>query len=340
MDKIVSKTTQNPLVSVVITTHNRCGLLKEAIESVREQIYPSWELIIVDDASRDETISFLQTVHDANITKIHLDKNIGSSRARNVGLKRVRGKFVLFLDDDDLLPEDALAVHVKNLQKYRSVIASIGSRVRFHASGGRQLIRLIRKVTSRNIFWDVLFGWIAYTGQCFFSTEILRNINGWADEYTVGEGEDQELLLRLSRQGLILLIPDEVLLSRVHDGHLRRRDFQKLESQWMSWVRVRAVRQLSGKDYKRGSRYLEARNCFKLACRYYEEGDAGKAFLFYFRTLQLAPSIIYSPLIRRSVLSPMIKCLGQQTGLVRHKLVPSDRAIQEKSAISSVKYVD
>ena len=328
------------LVSVVIPTHNRCHFLKEAIESVRKQTYPSWELIIVDDASRDETGSFLKKVSDTRITKIHLEQNVGLSRARNAGLGRVRGELVHFLDDDDLLPKDALAIHMRNFQRYPSAVASIGSRIRFDGNGGRQFLQVTRRITPRNIFWDVLFGWIVYSGQCFFSTEILRKIGGWADEYTVGEGEDQELLLRLSRQGPILLIPDAVLLSRAHDGHLRQRGFQELERQRMNRVRVQAVKRLSGKDYERGRRYLEARNCFKRASQYYEKGNSRKAFLFYSKILQLAPDIIQSPLIRRSVVSPLIKCLGQQAGLLRRKFVPNDRAAEDKNTFSSVKYVD
>ena len=338
----MNKKNEAPMVSVVIPTFNRCGFLKEAIESVMKQTYPSWELIIVDDASTDNTRSFLQDIEDVRITKIYLDKNMGLSRARNVGLNQARGEFIHFLDDDDLLPKGALAAHIKNFRKYPKAVASIGSRVRFDGSGGRKLLQFTRKIVLRNIFWDVLFGWIAYSGQCFFLTEILRSIKGWADEYTVGEGEDQELLLRLSRQGPILLISDTVLLSRSHPGHLRQRGFEESEKQRMNRVRREAVTQMSGREYEKGKRYLKARNCFTLASKYYERGDTRKAFFFYSNVLRLAPSIISSPLIRRSVLSPMIKCAAANIGFFKREFQSKQRSLkQENSAVPvNVKYVN
>jgi glycosyltransferase involved in cell wall biosynthesis len=93
------------LVTAIITTHNRLGLLKRAIESVYAQTYKNMELIVVDDASTDGTDDYCRTLP---LRYIHIPKmeSKGGNHARNLGIKAAKGEYVAFLDDDDYwLPE-------------------------------------------------------------------------------------------------------------------------------------------------------------------------------------------------------------------------------------------
>jgi glycosyltransferase involved in cell wall biosynthesis len=92
-----------PLVSVYIPTHNRCALLKRAVKSVFAQSYGNIELLIVDDASHDDTQRFLQALtHKSIDIKIFRQETAqGACVARNIALKHARGEFVAGLDDDD-----------------------------------------------------------------------------------------------------------------------------------------------------------------------------------------------------------------------------------------------
>jgi len=93
-----------PLVSVIIPTFNRGGIVAEAIDSVLSQAYRQVELLVVDDGSSDTTDAVLRGYSD----RIHIirQKNKGVSAARNSGIRRSRGPFIAFLDSDDLwLPE-------------------------------------------------------------------------------------------------------------------------------------------------------------------------------------------------------------------------------------------
>ena len=77
----------SPLISVVVTTHNREQLLMECIASVRDQSYPNWELLIVDDASSDGTWAWLQTVQDQRTRILRLSQHGQKAVARNAGLR-------------------------------------------------------------------------------------------------------------------------------------------------------------------------------------------------------------------------------------------------------------
>ena len=98
-----------PAVSVVIATRNRRGLLSEAIATVVDQTLSDWELIVVDDASEDDTAELLASIDDSRVRSLRQPAHGERSKARNLGLAEARGEFVMFLDDDDLLRPAALA---------------------------------------------------------------------------------------------------------------------------------------------------------------------------------------------------------------------------------------
>lgn len=98
------------LVTAIITTHNRLELLKQAVESVKNQSYPNIELIIVDDHSTDGTDEYCKqlSISTHNITYIYIprEQSKGGNYARNLGIKNSHGVYIAFLDDDDIwLPE-------------------------------------------------------------------------------------------------------------------------------------------------------------------------------------------------------------------------------------------
>lgn len=88
-------------ISVIIPTHNRSSLLKRAIKSVLQQDYENIELLVIDDASTDDTETVVQSFNDDRIIFFKNEKNMGSNFSRNFGLRNANGDFIAFLDDDD-----------------------------------------------------------------------------------------------------------------------------------------------------------------------------------------------------------------------------------------------
>lgn len=94
--------TSGSLISVIIPTYNRAHLISRAIESVINQTYTNWELLVVDDASTDNTEEVVNRyVSDSRIKYIKAKKNGGNAVARNVGVKSAKGDFIAFVDSDD-----------------------------------------------------------------------------------------------------------------------------------------------------------------------------------------------------------------------------------------------
>lgn len=97
----------NGLVSVIMPSYNTAKYIAESIESVMNQTYPDWELIIVDDCSTDDTDSVVASyLSDTRIRYLKNEKNSGAAISRNYALREAKGKWIAFLDSDDVwLPE-------------------------------------------------------------------------------------------------------------------------------------------------------------------------------------------------------------------------------------------
>ena len=100
------KTENNPTVSVIIPTYNRERLIARSVKSVLNQTYRDFEIIIVDDASTDNTEEVISSFNDERIRYLRHDKNRGEAAARNTGIKLARGEYIASQDsDDEWLPE-------------------------------------------------------------------------------------------------------------------------------------------------------------------------------------------------------------------------------------------
>lgn len=107
-----------PLISIILPTYNRAHLIGETIQSVIDQTYKNWELIIVDDGSTDNTFNIIKTFEDLRI-QYHNIKHSGlHSVARNHGIEKALGNYVAFLDSDDLWRVDKLNFQINLFNDY------------------------------------------------------------------------------------------------------------------------------------------------------------------------------------------------------------------------------
>ncbi|HEX2527420.1 MAG TPA: glycosyltransferase family 2 protein [Geminicoccus sp.] len=93
---------QPPAVSIVIPTFNSAAYVVDCLESVLAQSFSNFEAIVIDDGSDDETVSVVKAFSDPRIKLIELPENIGPAGSRNAGIHRASGRFLAFLDSDDV----------------------------------------------------------------------------------------------------------------------------------------------------------------------------------------------------------------------------------------------
>jgi teichuronic acid biosynthesis glycosyltransferase TuaG len=90
------------LVSVITPSFNSARFIEECIDSVLAQTYNNWELIIVDDCSSDSSCKLIKKYNDKRIILIKLEINVGAAEARNIAIRKAKGRYIAFLDSDDL----------------------------------------------------------------------------------------------------------------------------------------------------------------------------------------------------------------------------------------------
>lgn len=112
-------TRMNALVSIITPTYNSTKYIRETIKSVQDQTYQNWEMIIVDDCSTDNTVQIIKEIQkpDSRIQLILSSVNSGPAISRNKGIEKAKGKYMTFLDADDIWFHDFIQTSIDTIQK-------------------------------------------------------------------------------------------------------------------------------------------------------------------------------------------------------------------------------
>lgn len=113
--------TAQPEISVIMPTYNRAGIITQAIDSIVNQTFQNWELIIVDDGSTDDTGKIVEAIKDPRIRYLK-QTNQGPAAARNYGISKAAGKWICYLDSDDELLPECLETMLKWLNKHPQAV--------------------------------------------------------------------------------------------------------------------------------------------------------------------------------------------------------------------------
>ena len=128
-----------PLVSIITPCYNAAPFISQAIESVLAQSFGDWEMIIVDDCSSDDSLSIIQKYAriDSRIRYLRTDKPSGSpTLPRNMGIKEAKGRYIAFLDSDDIWLPNKLSDQLKVFEK--SEVAIVFSNYEKVSLGGER----------------------------------------------------------------------------------------------------------------------------------------------------------------------------------------------------------
>ena len=105
------------LVSIIMPSYNTASFIEETIQSVLNQTYTNWELIIVDDCSTDNTNEVVDTIKDCRIHYLKNEKNSGAAISRNKALREAKGQWIAYLDSDDLWMPEKLEKQIKFMEE-------------------------------------------------------------------------------------------------------------------------------------------------------------------------------------------------------------------------------
>ena len=209
-----------PLVSVVVPTRDRAALLGETLASVRAQTLADWECIVVDDGSTDGTDELVRRLaeRDPRVRYVRREIPRNAAAARNQGASLARGRYLGFLDSDDLFEPDKLAWQCAALEARPDAVLVYGETFQFQdgdpSRGGLYLGHVPWRPCG-----DAREGLLVRSAiyAPLVRTEAFRRAGGF-DE-TLVSAEDWDMWLTLAREGAVLHEPRVALRYRLHPGN-------------------------------------------------------------------------------------------------------------------------
>lgn len=130
-----------PIVSIIIPVYNSEKFIKETIESILSQNFKDFEIIIIDDASKDESLKIIENISkkDKRIRVLKIKTNKGKAGAINVGFKHTKGRYITFLDADDIFYQERLKKQVEFLDAHPKIDMIYGNMMTFWKDGKEKI---------------------------------------------------------------------------------------------------------------------------------------------------------------------------------------------------------
>ena len=211
-------------VSVVIVTHNREKLLISAVDSVLRQKFTDFELIIIDDASTDNTENVVKKyLSDSRVKYVKIPKASSISQVRNSAWPYVNGEYVAVLDSDDIWCDDSkLGKQFEFLESHPEVVL-IGSGAILINDEGQELNKVIKPMSDAEIKKDFLIKNPFFHSSVMYRFQEVKNLGGY-DE-SIRYGEDLDLWLRLGKDKELYNFPEAMIKYRVHKDNEASKHF-------------------------------------------------------------------------------------------------------------------
>src|SRR5258708_6930372 len=164
---------ESSLVSVIVRTYNRAHLIAETVQSVIDQTYKTWELIVVDDGSTDNTKRLISDFNDGRIKYYSIEQSGVIGKVRNAGINYSKGEYIAFLDSDDLWLPKKLEFQLSLLNKYSQASFVFGHGEQF--GNNATPTPIVESFFVGNVFLPFLLEerFIFYVPTLLFKKEIL-----------------------------------------------------------------------------------------------------------------------------------------------------------------------
>ncbi|HEX6915556.1 MAG TPA: glycosyltransferase family 2 protein [Chitinophagaceae bacterium] len=233
----IAEGASTPLVSVITALYNSGQYINEAIDSVLEQTYPNWEMLIVDDGSTDESAEIVaaRAAADSRIRFFQLPKNHGMPfAARNLATANAAGKYIAFLDSDDMWMPEKLEKQVAFMERNDYPISFTGYNKQYEGNAGRKkFIAAKSVVTYRDLLKTNHIGCLT----AMYNAEKTGKLEQHPHKY-----EDYIMWLQVLKKGYKAYGLNEALaVYRVHSGSIST---NKLRMALINWKIYRNIMKL------------------------------------------------------------------------------------------------
>lgn len=210
----------NPVVSVIMPVFDCVNYIEEAVNSILNQTFTDFELIIIDDGSTDGTTSILGQLEDDRIKIILKKDNEGVSKATNDGFRLAQGKYIARMDGDDIALKERFEKQVKVLENNPNVFICSGL---VQYLGGSNVI-IPYKEKHQEIITELLISCSICMGATMFRK---KELSGYFYDENKNNGEDYDFWTKVAWLGEMYTVQEVLLLYRVHDNQASKKHKQQ-----------------------------------------------------------------------------------------------------------------
>jgi glycosyltransferase involved in cell wall biosynthesis len=202
----------NSLLSVLMTSYNREQYIAEAIESVLASTYANFELIIVDDRSKDRTVEIARSYaqNDERITVYVNEQNLGDYRNRNKAASYAKGEFMMYVDSDDKILVDGFERCIAAMNQFPQA----GFGMQYHETGKKPFLLSSKLAIQQHFFKQpcLMIG----PGGTILRRSFFEKIGRYPEKY--GPANDMYFNLKAAAAGPMLMLPFVFNYYRIHEG--------------------------------------------------------------------------------------------------------------------------
>ena len=228
-EKINKKNINTPLISVIIPTYNRAELLKETLTSILNQSYKKMEILVLSDASTDNTEEIVNAFEDDRICYYRFPKNQGlPSKVRNEGLRRAKGEFIALCDDDDLWKPNKIKQQLAIFQKHPQLLVT--------STRPKYLSKSFSLFRAKDIFFksctlsydQLLSQNIINNSSVLMRRSVVKSIGLFDESPTLKAMEDYEYWLRILnfKDNSIYRDKKKLTIYRIHEAGISNLDLR------------------------------------------------------------------------------------------------------------------
>ena len=224
------------LVSVIMNCHNGETFLREAIQSVLKQKYKKWELIFWDNNSIDDSAEIFKSYKDKRLKYYFRKKKASLYESRNSAIKKAKGEFIAFLDQDDIWLPNKLSLQIKKFSD-PNVGLVYG---KFFKMNENSFFRKKRLMTAKNlpegyITKDLLKNYSVYLLTIMLRKKFLNKAKIFKTQYNLLA--DLDFVLRFSLKYKFAAVQEVVAIYRQHENQMQRKYFKEQSAQLSTWYK-------------------------------------------------------------------------------------------------------
>ena len=222
------------LISIIINCHNGEKYLSKTLESILHQKYKNYEVIFVDNFSKDSSAEIFKKIQDKRFKYFKTKKKIKLYEGRNLALKKCRGEFITFLDADDWWEKDFLLSKKKFFKSSNDYGFCFSNCMHFYENKQKYKVFSSKKLPSGFILEDLLKSYFVKMGTIIIKKRLIQSLKFNSRYNIIG---DYDLIIRAAKETKGMSFQDKLVNIRIHQNNFSHRNRKMFYNEFKHWIK-------------------------------------------------------------------------------------------------------